>query len=61
MLADLLIEEIEGIMILLSLKPNHQVLTALNALPDEEIKAYRNSLAEEWQVKNKSKKLLVIE
>lgn len=61
MLADLLIEEIEGIMILLSIKPDHKVLTALNALPDEEIKAYRNSLAEEWQVKNKSKRLLVIE
>jgi hypothetical protein len=59
MIVQFMIDEIEGILILLTRKPDPQVLTALESLPPEEIKAYRDSLAAEWNVKHKSKKLLL--
>jgi hypothetical protein len=54
-----MIDEVEGILILLTRKPEPQVLNALETLPAEEIKAYRDSLAQEWEVMNKGKKLLL--
>jgi hypothetical protein len=59
MIVQHMIEEIEGILILLTKKADTGVLTALEALPAEEIKAYRDSLAQEWEVMNKRKKLLL--
>lgn len=59
MIVQHMIEEIEGILILLTKKADIGVLTALEALPAEEIKAYRDSLAQEWEVMNKRKKLLL--
>jgi hypothetical protein len=54
-----LIEDIEGIMILLKTKVDHKVLTALKELDPKDIKDYRNSLALEWQVKHKNKMILL--
>ena len=56
-----MIEEIEGILILLTKKADTRVLTALEALPEKEIKAYRDSLAEEWSVLHKGKSLLLVD
>jgi hypothetical protein len=54
-----MIEEIEGIMILLKTKVDHKVLVALKELDPKDIKDYRNSLALEWQVKHKNKMILL--
>lgn len=59
MIVQFMIDEIEGIMILLTRKPNPEVLTALKSLEPKDIKAYRDSLAEEWAIKHKGKKLLL--
>ncbi len=59
MIVQHMIEEIEGIMLLLSIKPNTKVLTALSGLPAKEVKEYRNSLAKEWEVLHKGKKILL--
>ena len=61
MIVQFMIDEVEGILILLTRKPEPQVLNALETLPAEEIKAYRDSLAQEWEVMNKGKKLLLTE
>ena len=61
MIVQFMIEEIEGILILLTKKADIGVITALEALPEKEIKAYRDSLAQEWEVLHKGKKLLLTE
>lgn len=59
MIVQSLIEEIEGIMILNKAKIDHKVLVALKELDPKDIKDYRNSLAQEWQVKHKNKMILL--
>jgi hypothetical protein len=51
--------EIEGISILMQQKRTDAVLKALSSLPEEDIVAYRDSLAEEFKVLNPSKHLLL--
>ena len=55
---DLLLE-IEGISILMQQKRTEAVLKALSSLPEEDIIAYRDSLAEEFKVLNPNKHLLL--
>jgi hypothetical protein len=43
-----LVDEVEGIMILLTLKPSAEYLNALEKLPVTEIKRVRDSYAEEF-------------
>jgi hypothetical protein len=57
MIVQNLIDEIEGIMILLTRKDVVEVTTALNALPVNEIEAYRDSIALEYEVLTKKKVL----
>lgn len=59
MIVQNLIEEIEGIMILNKAKVDNKVLDALKELDPKDIKDYRNSLAQEWQVKHKNKMILL--
>ena len=59
MFVQAMITEIEGIMILLSRAPEQKVLTALNAIEESELIKYRNSLAQEFELMNKNKKLLL--
>jgi len=59
MFVQAMITEIEGIMILLSRAPEQNVLVALNAIEESELIKYRDSLAEEFQLMNKNKKLLL--
>lgn len=51
--------EIEGISILMQQKRTDAVMKALSNLPEEEIVAYRDSLADEFKVLNPSKHLLL--
>jgi len=55
MLVQNLIDEVEGIMILLTRKDVVEITTALVALPAEEIEAYRDSIAQEYEVLHKKK------
>lgn len=57
MLVQNLIDEVEGIMILLTRKDVVEITTALNALPVKEIEAYRDSIALEYEVLSKKKLL----
>jgi hypothetical protein len=57
MIVQNLIDEIEGIMILLTRKDVVEITTALNALPVNEIEAYRDSIALEYEVLTKKKVL----
>jgi hypothetical protein len=61
MIAQFMIEEIEGILTLLTRRPEQKVLEAIATLPSEDIKAYRDSLVDEWQVLNPNKHMLVID
>ena len=54
-----LIQEIEGIMILLTRSPKEEELVALNAIEESELIKYRDSLAQEFELMNKNKKLLL--
>jgi hypothetical protein len=56
-----MIDEVEGILILLGKKPEPKVLTALESLSPEDIKGFRDSLAQEWAVLNPNKNLLLID
>jgi hypothetical protein len=56
-----LIEEIEGIMILLTRTPKQEELVALNAIEESELIEYRNSLALEYELMNKNKKILLLD
>jgi hypothetical protein len=60
MIVQHLIEEVEGILILLTKKADHRVLVALESLPAQEIKAYRDSLVKEFEILNKGKKVLTL-
>jgi hypothetical protein len=51
--------EIEGISILMQQKRTDAVIKAIKSLPEEEIIAYRDSLAEDFKVLNPSKHLLL--
>jgi hypothetical protein len=61
MFVQALIEEVEGIMILLSRSPKQEELVALNAIEESELIEYRNSLAKEYELMNKNKKILLID
>lgn len=61
MIVQFMIDEVEGILILLGRKPEPKVLTAIESLPAEDIKGYRDSLAQEWKVLNPSKDLLLVD
>jgi hypothetical protein len=61
MFVQALIEEVEGIMILLSRSPKQEELVALNAIEEVELIEYRNSLAQEYELMNKNKKLLLLD
>ena len=60
MIATFMIEEIEGILILLGKQTDTVVLKAFEQLPAKEIKAYRDSLVQEFEVMNPGKTLLVV-
>lgn len=61
MFVQALITEIEGIMILLSRNPQQEELVALNAIEETELIEYRNSLAQEYELMNKNKKILLLD
>ena len=61
MIVNFMIEEIEGILILLGKPADAVMLDAFNALPVEEVKAFRDSIAEEFGILNPSKHLLLID
>jgi hypothetical protein len=50
MITRFMIEEIEGLMILLSRPADKKLISAIEQLPKKEIKAYRDSLAQEFGV-----------
>jgi hypothetical protein len=60
MITTFMIEEIEGILILLGKQTDTVVLKAFEQLPQEEVKAYRDSLVEEYHVLHPGKTLLVV-
>ena len=61
MIVQFMIEEIEGILILLGKPADAVMLDAFNALPAEEIKAYRDSIADEFGILNPNKHLLLMD
>ena len=61
MIATFMIEEIEGILILLGKQTDTVVLKAFEQLPEQEIKAYRDSLVEEFMILHPQTHLLVVE
>ncbi len=56
-----MIEEIEGLLILLSRPADKKLISAIEKLPTEEIKAYRDSLAQEFGVLRPNAHLLLEE
>jgi len=60
MITQLMIDEIEGILILLTRQADKRMLNAIGTLPKEEIKAYRDSLIEEWEVTHPNKSMLTL-
>lgn len=61
MIAQFMIDEIEGILILLGKPANEAMLNAIAELPAEEIKAYRDSYAEEFGILNPNRHLLIVD
>lgn len=61
MIAKFMIEEIEGLLILLSRPADEKLISAIEKLPTEEIKAYRDSLAQEFGVLRPNAHLLLEE
>ena len=55
-----MIDEIDGILILLGKQADKNLLKAFEQLPEEEVKAYRDSLVEEYHVIHPDKHLLVV-
>ena len=55
-----MIDEIDGILILLGKQADKAVLQAFKKLPKKEIKAYRDSLVQEFEILNPGKTLLVV-
>jgi rRNA-processing protein FCF1 len=60
MITRFMIDEIDGILILLGKQADKAVLKAFEKLPKEEIKAYRDSLVEEYHVLHPTTHLLVV-
>ena len=60
MITRFMIDEIDGILILLGKKADKAMLKAFEQLPEEEVKAYRDSLAEEFEILNPGKTVLVV-
>jgi hypothetical protein len=61
MIVNFLIDEIEGILILLGKTADAVMLDAFSSLPVEEVKAYRDSIASEWEILNPGKHMLTID
>lgn len=59
MIVQFMIDEIEGILILLGRPADEKMLNAFTKLPQEEVKAYRDSLADEFGILNPSTHLLL--
>jgi hypothetical protein len=59
MIVQFMIDEIEGILILLGKPADAVMLDAFSALPVEEVKAYRDSIAEEFGILNPNTFLLL--
>jgi hypothetical protein len=59
MIVNFIIDEIEGILILLGKPADAVMLDAFEALPIEEVRAYRDSIAEEFGILNPNKYLLL--
>lgn len=55
-----MIDEIDGILILLGKQADKKLLKAFEQLPKEEVKAYRDSLVEEYHIIHPDKHLLVV-
>lgn len=55
-----IIDEIDGILILLGKQADKKLLKAFEQLPEEEVKAYRDSLVEEYHIIHPDKHLLVV-
>ena len=55
-----MIDEIDGILILLGKQADKNLLKAFEQLPEEEVKAYRDSLVEEYYIIHPDKPLLVV-
>lgn len=55
-----IIDEIDGILILLGKQADKNLLKAFEQLPKEEVKAYRDSLVEEYHIIHPDKHLLVV-
>jgi hypothetical protein len=60
MITKFMIDEIDGILILLGKQADKAVLKAFEQLPEEEVKAYRDSLVEEYHVLHPATHLLVV-
>jgi hypothetical protein len=60
MITKFMIDEIDGILILLGKKADKAMLKAFEQLPEEEIKAYRDSLVEEYHIIHPEHTLLVV-
>jgi len=60
MLTKFMIDEIDGILILLGKQADKNLLKAFEQLPEEEVKAYRDSLVEEYYIIHPDKPLLVV-
>ena len=60
MITKFMIDEIDGILILLGKQADKAVLKAFEQLPEEEVKAYRDSLVEEYHIIHPDKHLLVV-
>lgn len=55
-----IIDEIDGLLILLGKQADKAMLKAFEQLPQEEVKAYRDSLVEEYHIIHPDKHLLVV-
>ena len=60
MITKFMIDEIDGILILLGKQADKNLLKAFEQLPEEEVKAYRDSLVEEYYIIHPDKPLLVV-
>jgi hypothetical protein len=60
MITRFMIDEIDGILILLGKQADKKLLKAFEQLPEEEVKAYRDSLVEEYHITHPDKHLLVV-
>jgi hypothetical protein len=56
-----MIDEIEGILLLLGKTADAVMLDAFSSLPVEEVAAYRDSIAQEWEILNPGKHILTID